>query len=117
MLSQITKENLLKIQRTQFEIDKEMMLDTVETTNVYDFRLIVNNEAMDLDNEIKFLSGDNITVRITRDDLHKDSEVILVGYDPEVAFDRTKLAETSLDEPMDEEDIMINYKEEETNGI
>lgn len=100
-----------------FEIDKEMVLDTVETTNVYDFRLIVNDEAMDLDNEIKFLSGDNITVRITRDDLHKDSEVILVGYDPEVAFDGTKLAETSLDEPIDEEDIMINYKEEKTNGI
>jgi len=100
-----------------FEIDKDVVLDSVETTNVYDFRLIVNGEAMDLETDIKFLKGDEIMVRITRDDLHKDSEVILVGYDPEVAFDRTKLAESSLDEPIDEEDIMINYKEEETNGI
>ena len=95
-----------------FEIDKEMVLDSVETTNVYDFRLIVNGEAMDLESNIKFLSGDEITLRITRDDLHKNSEVILVGFDPEVVFDSTKLAESSLDEPSDEEHILINYEEE-----
>lgn len=100
-----------------FEIDKDVILDSVETTNVYDFRIIVNGESLDLDSDIKFLSGDDITVKITRDDPYKDSEVVLVGYDPEVAFDRTKLAESSLDEPIDEEDILINYKEEETNGI
>lgn len=96
-----------------FEIDREIILDSVETTNVYDFRLIINDEVMNLDNEIKILSGDEITVKITRDDLLKESELVLVGYDPEVVFDRTKIAESSLDEPIDEEDIMINYNDNE----
>ena len=97
-----------------FEIDKDIILDSVETSNVYDFRLIINGEAMDLENEIKILSGDEITVKITRDDLHKKSELVLVGYDPNVVFDNTKIAESSLDEPIDEEDILINYDDEKT---
>ena len=98
-----------------FVIDKEMVLETVETDNVYDFKILVNGELMNLDNEIKFYDGDEITVRISRDDLHSDSELYLIGYDPNVAFDRTDIAETSLDEPIDEEQIMINYKEEEND--
>lgn len=102
------------ISELSFEMDKEMVLDSVETTNVYDFRLIVNGEVMDLDSDIKFLSGDEITVKISRDDLHKNSELTLVGYDPNMAFDKTKIAESSLDEPIDEENILINYDSEKT---
>lgn len=94
-----------------FIIDKDMVLETVETSNVYDFRLLVNDELMDLDSNVKFYKDDEITVRITRDDLHAESELYLIGYDPNVAFDKTNIAESSLDEPIDEEDIMINYDE------
>ena len=95
-----------------FQIDKEMVLTSVETTNVYDFRLIVNGEVMNLDNEIKFFEGDEITVKITRDDEYGESELILVGYDPNVVFDYEFVAESALDEPADEEHILINYDEE-----
>ena len=95
-----------------FQIDKEMVLTSVETTNVYDFRLIVNGEVMNLDNEIKFLDGDEITVKITRDDEYAESELILIGYDPNVVFDNDFIPESSLDEKPDEEHIMINYNEE-----
>lgn len=95
-----------------FEIDKKMVLNSIETSNVYDFKLRINDEVMSLDKEIIFLSGDEITVKITRDDLHNKSEVILIGYDPEVVFDKTKLEESSLDEPIDEEHILINYDDE-----
>lgn len=94
-----------------FIIDKEMVLTSVETKNVYDFRLIVNGEVMDFEKDIKFYADDEITVRITRDDVEEDSELYLVGYDPNVAFDRDKIPESSLDEQSDEEDIMINYDE------
>ena len=94
-----------------FIIDKEMALTSVETKNVYDFRLIVNGEVMDFEKDIKFYADDEITVRITRDDVEEDSELYLVGYDPNVAFDRDKMPESSLDEQSDEEDIMINYDE------
>lgn len=96
-----------------FVIDKEMVLESVETDNVYDFKILVNGEVMDIENEIKFIKDDEITVRISRDDNSKESELTLVGYDPNVAFDSTYIAETSLDEPIDEEHILINYEEEE----
>ena len=95
-----------------FIMDKEMVLDSIETTNVHDFRLLVNGEVMNLDNDVKFLPEDEITVKITRDDEFGESEVILIGYDPNVAFDNEFVPETTLDEPVDEEHILINYNEE-----
>ena len=75
-----------------FVIDKDMVLETVETSNVYDFKLLVNDELMDLDSDVKFYKDDKITVKITRDDLHAESELYLIGYDPNVAFDKTNIA-------------------------
>ena len=95
-----------------FQIDKEMVLTSVETSNVYDFKLIVNGEVMNLDNEIKFFEDDEITVKITRDDEYAESEITLIGYDLNVVFDNEYIPETSLDEPTDEEHILINYDEE-----
>jgi hypothetical protein len=94
-----------------FIIDKKMVLTTVETDNVYDFRVIVNGELMDLNNEIKFYENDEITVKVSRDNDEKKSELYLIGYDPNVAIDREYIAESSLDEKSDEENIMINYPE------
>lgn len=94
-----------------FVIDKDMILETVETSNVRDFELIVNGEVMDLNSDVKFYKDDEITVKITRDNGYVKSELYLIGYDPNVAFDKTDIAESSLDEPIDEEDIMINYDE------
>lgn len=91
----------------EFEIDKDMVLETVETKNVYDFKILVNDELMNLDNDVKFFNGDKIKVRISRKDLEKASEVTLVGYDPNVAIDTEKIYETTLDEPVDEEHIII----------
>ena len=92
----------------EFEIDKDMVLETVETKNVYDFKVLVNDELMNLDNDVKFFNGDKIKVRISRKDLEKASELTLVGYDPNVAIDTEKAYETVLDEPIDEEHILIN---------
>jgi hypothetical protein len=43
--------------------------------------------------------------------------VTLIGYDPYVAFDSRNIPESALDEPKDEEHILINFKEEDTNGL
>lgn len=96
-----------------FVIDKDMVLTSVETENIFDFQIIVNEETLNLENEIKFYKDDEITVRITRDDLYKESKLTLIGYDPYVAFDDRIIPESALDEPKDEEHILINFKEEE----
>lgn len=99
------------LEELSFQIDKEMVLTTVETTNIESFEVIINGETMSLDNNIRISEGDEITVKITRDLLYSQADVILVGYDPNVAFDNEEIAESSLDEPIDEEHIMINYDE------
>ena len=96
-----------------FVIDKDMILTSVETENIFDFKIIVNEETLNLENEIKFYKDDEITVKITRDDLYKESKLTLIGYDPYVAFDDRIIPESALDEPKDEEHILINFKEEE----
>ena len=96
----------------EFEIDKDMVLETIETSNVYDFKILVNQELVNLENEVKFFDGDKIMVRISRNDLESASEVVLVGYDPNTVFDSEAINETSLDEPIDEEHIIIGQDEE-----
>lgn len=95
-----------------FEMDKKIVIETVETTNVHDFRIFINDELMDLDNEITILKGDRVLVRISREDIHGTSEFILVGYDPDSVIDSEFIAETSLDEPYDEEHILVEPGEE-----
>jgi hypothetical protein len=95
-----------------FEMDKKIVIETVETTNVHDFRIFINDELMDLDNEITILKGDRVLVRISREDIHGTSEFILVGYDPDSVIDSEFIAETSLDEPFDEEHILVEPSEE-----
>jgi hypothetical protein len=94
-----------------FVIDKDMIVDHLEIDNVYDFRIIVNGESIDMQEGYKFQKDDEITVRITREDLEAESEVVIVGYDPESAFDSENIPESSLDEKPDEEHILINPKE------
>jgi hypothetical protein len=94
-----------------FVIDKDMVLESIETENVHDFKLFINGEEMDFETDIKFINGDEIMVKITRDDEFAESGVTLIGYDPEVKFDTQNLPESSLDEPVEEEDILINPKE------
>ena len=102
-----------------FVIDKDMVLESIETSNIKEFDIIVNGEIMDLDKEIKFLNGDEITVKIKREDLYGTSEMALIGYDPNVIFEIKNSLESSLDKTIDEEHILINYDEEniEQNGI
>lgn len=96
-----------------FESDKEMVLTDVELENVYDFKILVNGELMNLDNEIRILEGDEITVRISRDDDFKRSKLSLVGYDPNEVVDNEYIAESPLDEQVGEEDIYIENNDEE----
>ena len=96
-----------------FESDKEMVLTDVELENVYDFKILVNGELMSLDNEIRILEGDEITVRISRDDDFKRSKLSLVGYDPNEVVDNEYIAESPLDEQVGEEDIYVENNDEE----
>ena len=90
-----------------FVMDKDVVINTVETENVYDFKLIINCTTMSLDNEVEIHDGDEVTVKITRSDLYGKSVLTLVGYDPNSPIDANYEPESQLDEAPNEEDIYI----------
>lgn len=99
-----------------FIIDKEMILESIEMTNVHDFKILVNGELVNLESDVKFYGGDEITVRISRENLHEKSEMTLIGLDPYTVYDKEADPEVAMDEkPIEEEVIMINYEEENEN--
>jgi hypothetical protein len=96
-----------------FEIDKEIVLDSIELDNVYDFKVFINDELINLDNEVKIVNGDIIRVRISKDNAYEDGILSLVGYDPNESVDNKYIAESALDEQSVEEDIYVEAKEDE----
>lgn len=93
---------------TSFVIDKDMVWTSVELSNVYDYKVLVNNEDKSNEDDYRFLDGDTITVRATRKDEFNEARLTLVGYDPNEAVDMENGAETVLDEPYDEEEILVD---------
>jgi hypothetical protein len=85
-----------------------MVLTSVETSNVYDFKLFINDEYADLEWDIKFIDGDKVEVKVSRDDEYLPTSLTLVGYDPNIVFDKRTDPESELDVVPDEEDIIIN---------
>lgn len=103
----------------KFAIDKDIVINSVEVENVHDFRILINQEVVSLNDEIKMYAEDEITVKISRKDMFAKSSLTLVGYDPNVAIDSSDLKESPLDEPIGEEIIEINTvsdEEEDSQG-
>lgn len=103
----------------KFAIDKDIVINSVEVENVHDFRILINQEVVSLNDEFKMYAEDEITVKISRKDMFAKSSLTLVGYDPNVAIDSSDLKESSLDEPIGEEIIEINTvsdEEEDSQG-
>ena len=99
----------------EFEMDRDMVLEAIETDNVRDFSLFVNGEEMSLDSDIKFFNGDKIRVTITRSNLEiSDSNMKMMGYDPNEMVDTQPSYECALDEPIivDEEHIIVEPEKE-----
>ena len=86
-----------------------MTISTIQTKNVYDFRMFINEEVVDFNNieEVEIMNGDKIKFLIEKDTLNKDSKITIIGYDKNVILDREEDIESSLDEPTDEEIIDI----------
>lgn len=97
-----------------FNIDTDMVIERVETENVYDFKVFVNDEKQSFEEDaVNIYEGDEITVKMTREDDYDISTVILVGYDPNDAYDRLENPESALDEKPNETDIFVGGEDED----
>lgn len=91
---------------TEFTIDCDFILDTIETSNTYDFVILCNEEKVNLEaNEIRFYDGDKITVKTEKDKVDETNTIVLKGFDPNIVIDSTNSnKESILDETQPTED-------------
>ena len=58
--------------------------------------------------DLTYIDGDKVEVKVSRDDEYLPTSLTLVGYDPNIVFDKRTDPESELDVVPDEEDIIIN---------
>ena len=94
---------------TDFTIDTDIVIDTIEMKNIYDFVLCINGEVQNFESnyEIKIFNGDDIHIEISREDLYSDSIMEIKCYNPNVVYDERINPESSLDDNKKDIEILI----------
>lgn len=93
--------------KTEFEMDTVIHVTDIQTKNIYDFVMTINNEYVNFDEDVDIYSGDIISFEIERDKIIDVSSITIIGESDEV-IDEIKDYESILDEPISEEDITYN---------
>ena len=96
-----------------FTLDGDMVLERIEMANIHDFVILVNGEVINIDENPRLYKDDEIMIKVSREDLYEGSEIDLIGYDPNEVVDTRSDAETSLDEPYVEEEIIISTEKDD----
>lgn len=97
--------------KAEFEIDANIYVEQIETDNIYDFIMWINEEKQDFELfETNIIDGDIIKIKISRDDDLKESKIKIIGHDKNVILNKNYNPESSMDEYITEENI--NYKNE-----
>lgn len=96
-----------------FTLDGDMVLERIEMANIHDFVILVNGELINIDDNSRLYKDDEIMIKVSREDLYEGSEIDLIGYDPDEVVDTRSDAETSLDEPYVEEEIIISTEKDD----
>ena len=91
----------------KFDIDANLIVREITTTNVFDFVMSINEEFQDFENEINIYDKDTLFFEIERDEPLKESEIIIKGFDPNIILDSRYNPESSLDEDITEEEIIF----------
>jgi hypothetical protein len=92
-------------------MDEIVHIDEVELDNIDDFKITINSDAVDFNEEVTILDGDVVYVEIERKKTTRPSTLILHGYTDNVVD--TQATENELDMPILDEEIIVNADETE----
>ena len=93
--------------KVEFTIDTDMVIETIEKTNIRKIRLSVNDTPYYIDKGFKVKNGDNIKIRISHFDVNQKSSLKFIGYDPSTVYDKINTPENANDEPVKSEEIIV----------
>jgi hypothetical protein len=80
---------------TVFTMDGNVVIKKIETDNIYDFELYLNNEKQNLENDIQIYHEDEVKIIIEKKKMYEDSKLIITGFDPNIILNDP---ESALDE-------------------
>lgn len=95
------------VRTVDFYIDMDLIIDTINLSNIYDFVFYINDELQDFNiAEMRMYDGDKIHIEITRDDDFEESQLIIKCLNPNIIYDERDNPESQLDD--DKNDLIIN---------
>lgn len=92
----------------EFVLDTQLEVEEIKLTNIYDFKLFVNKELQTFENDTILYADDLITVDIERNELEEESIIVIKGFDKNKPIDMEYNPESTLDDQIEEEDIIYN---------
>lgn len=90
-----------------FEMDSDMDVTGITTDNVFDFLLKINGERVEFNDTIHIKDGDEITIKLSRNEIEDEAEVVLYGTNPNETYDDRYNPESQLDDIPDTEVINV----------
>lgn len=93
-----------------FNIDINMVIESIELVNIFDFILYINDECVNVEDieNLTLFNGDKIRIKISKDNDGLKSLFTIIGYNKDVIIDKTANTESSLDDESDREQIDVN---------
>ena len=93
--------------KTQFIFDTDMIVERINTENVRNVRVMINDELFYTEKQFKLKDNDNIVIQIKPIEHDKECKVQFEGYSPDEYFDSTKLSDFVSDDEITHEDINV----------
>ena len=99
-----------------FIVDSIVEVNSIETENIKEFTIYINDKEVNLEDEIKFSPNDEIKITVKMEDEYKGGKIKIEGIDPTVKFDRRTRYVTEDDDGIDDkvslEELYISSEKE-----
>lgn len=93
--------------KTEFTFDTDMMVEKVETENVRNLRVMINDTLYYTEKTFRLKNNDVVRVQIKPIVYDKECNVKFIGYEIGSFYDSTEVPEKVFDEPIKNEEIEI----------
>lgn len=93
--------------KVEFDFDTEMVVEKIDTKNVKNIRVMINDTLYYTEKGFTMHDGDSVRIKITPFKYDDESSITLVGYNPTEFYDSSVVPEKVSDEKVTHEEIKV----------
>ena len=93
--------------KVEFEIDTDMVIESIENTNVRNMRVFVNDTMYYTEKGFKVKEGDSIRIKVNKYNIAGKAMLTLKGYNPNEVYDSSEVPEDASKQPEISEEIDV----------